>query len=754
MAFIPSSGSVVAFQSNPANLQASVTGTVAITSSVVTLVTGLQGASVSGTVTANQGTNPWVITGSVQATLAPAANQSVSGTVGASVIGLTPVAVTNTPSISGTVLVGNTNVNVSGSVVSFINNTPAVSVQGTVFVSGSVVTVGSSAPANQSVSGAVSVSNFPTTQNVSGSVVAFQGTNPFIITGSVQGSFSAGNSSVQVLNFPANQSVSGTVGASILGNVNTTITSVATVGGFLNVNLVGGSILTSSTPNQSVSGTVQTDVRGSIAAVIIGGSIAASFIPPANQSVSGAVSISNFPTTQNVSGSVVATQGTNPWIITGSVQGSFTPSGNQSVSGTVQTQVQASVAVVIIGGSILTSSTANQSVSGTVGASIIGLTPVAVTNTPSISGTVNIGNTVPVTLSGGPSISGTVIATQGTTPWLIGSVYGNVSGSIAGTYTEPNIATSITGLALVFKSNVSSSVMTGVSVANPLPVSVQGTIGASIIGSVPVTFPAVVNQSVSGTVLVNNGSVVAFQGTGWSGSVAAWLQSSNASIITVGTAAPNQSVSGTVGSSVIGTVPVVQSGINITSIVSSIPSSVLVGASIFGQLPGGTATLGSVVGIQGTNPYVMTGSVQGTMSVLGTVPVTESGTWIVSVVGTINVASSVLTVSVPYSGTASWVSGWASMMTGTQTSIIGAGGASIFTYVTGVQIANASATPVYLTFYGATSSVVGYSVAPANGGSNIVLPNAWKTNANGAFSASVSGVASIFVSAEGFTSNV
>lgn len=65
--------------------------------------------------------------------------------------------------------------------------------------------------------------------------------------------------------------------------------------------------------------------------------------------------------------------------ITASIYGniSVTPAGNQSVSGTVQTQVQASVAVVIIGGSILTSSTANQSVSGTVGASIIGLPPFA-----------------------------------------------------------------------------------------------------------------------------------------------------------------------------------------------------------------------------------------------------------------------------------------------------------------------------------------------------------------------------------------
>ena len=140
---------------------------------------------------------------------------------------------------------------------------------------------------------------------------------------------------------------------------------------------MGGSIAASFTPpaNQSVSGTVQTDVRGSVATVIIGGSVAASFVPPANQSVSGTVgasiiglapvSVSNFPATQNVSGSVVATQGTSPWtvvqqtsvavnIIAGSIAASFTPPANQSVSGTVQTDVRGSVATVIIGGSIAT----------------------------------------------------------------------------------------------------------------------------------------------------------------------------------------------------------------------------------------------------------------------------------------------------------------------------------------------------------------------------------------------------------------
>ena len=52
--------------------------------------------------------------------------------------------------------------------------------------------------------------------------------------------------------------------------------------------------------------------------------------------------------------------------------------------------------------------------------------PVAITGTPSISGTVLIGNAPSIY----GNISGSVVAFQGTTPWLMGSVYGNISGSV------------------------------------------------------------------------------------------------------------------------------------------------------------------------------------------------------------------------------------------------------------------------------------------------------------------------------------
>lgn len=106
-----------------------------------------------------------------------------------------------------------------------------------------------------------------------------------------------------------------------------------------------------------------------------------------------------------------------------------------------------------------------------------------------------------------------------------------------------------------------------------------------------------------------------------------------------------------------------------------------------------------------------------------------------------------------------WIQGTADMRGGAAASggsvaVIAAQGASIFSYITSFQVANFGPSSVLVTFSGATSSVIGYTIAPAGGGSNAVLPNALKTNANGVFSASVSGLSSVLVSAQGFIAKI
>lgn len=620
---------VIASNQSPVSVLATIFGNASISGQV--------GASVLGTVPVTQTTNPWIITGSVQGSFSPAANQSVSGTVGASIIGVAPV---RGDVANGSADTSNQPVGIGGrylatpgsyadgnraNLLMDVNgraqvNLSSVTVQVPVVITGGSITASFTPPANQSVSGAVSVSNFPTTQNVSGSVAAFQGTSPWTVVSSLAGGI-----------FP------------ISGSVAATITNT-------NVN-----------------------VSGSVVAFPIG-----------NQSVSGAVSVSNFPTTQNVSGSVVATQGTNPWIITGSVQGSFSPAANQSVSGTVQVDVRSSVATVIIGGSIAASFTppANQSVSGTV----------------------NIGTGGPVSVLGTMSVLGTVPVTQSTSPWII-------TGSVQGSFSPSGNQ------------------------------SVSGTVGASVIGLTPVSvsnFPTTQNVS---------GSVVATQGTTpWQvvSSLTGGIFPVSGSVAAVITNTPNVNTAGSVVSFQ-GTSPWVTNFQNSSILAVPVGSTIAVlqSPSIVGTYSEDAAHTSAdkglfVLGVRNDTLSSITSN-DGDYSPVGTGPVGE-----------------VITANSPIT---KWVSGTGSMLGGTpvnggSVTLIAAQGSSVFTYITAINVVNSSANNAWIRFDGATSSIVGFTIAPANGGSNIILPNAWKTSANGAFTASISAVSSVYVTASGFISKI
>jgi hypothetical protein len=105
-----------------------------------------------------------------------------------------------------------------------------------------------------------------------------------------------------------------------------------------------------------------------------------------------------------------------------------------------------------------------------------------------------------------------------------------------------------------------------------------------------------------------------------------------------------------------------------------------------------------------------------------------------------------------------WVRGTASITT-TATPlqpIIAAQGASIFAYISAIQISNWTAMgSVLLALQGATASTIGYALVAANDMAVINYPNPIKTLANADFTVSiVAGVstASIFIAAQGFIS--
>lgn len=260
-------------------------------------------------------------------------------------------------------------------------------------------------------------------------------------------------------------------------------------------------------------------------------------------------------------------------------------------------------------------------------------------------------------------------------------------------------------------------------------VKVQGSIAVAIIsGSIAATFTPPANQSVSGTVQ-----------TDVRGSVAVAIISG--SIAATFTPPANQSVSGTVGASIIGLAPIQWSNSSLLTITTS---SVI---TAFGQSPSIVGTYAEdAPSASGDKGFLVMGARNDTLSSV----TSNDGDYSSHVVGP---AGELIAENAPLT---KWISGTASMLGGvpltSSVTVIAAQGSSVFTYITGVQVANLGSASVLVSFFGGTSSLIGYTIAPAGGGSNIYYENGIKTNANSAFSASVSGTASIFVSAQGFTS--
>ncbi len=99
-----------------------------------------------------------------------------------------------------------------------------------------------------------------------------------------------------------------------------------------------------------------------------------------------------------------------------------------------------------------------------------------------------------------------------------------------------------------------------------------------------------------------------------------------------------------------------------------------------------------------------------------------------------------------------WWNTQTSVMYGTSVQAIAPQGTSVFTYVTGIQVANDSAAFSRVKITGGLGSVLAWTVAPGLGGSNIIFVNPIKTGENSGVSASINGVSSVYISMQGFTS--
>lgn len=463
-------------------------------------------------------------------------------------------------------------------------------------------------------------------------------------------------------------------------------------------------------------------------------------------SVTGNVGVTNFPATQAISGSITALQGTNPWQV-------------QLTSGSIATTVGNS-SVQLVGGTAMIGSVAAYQgakpwdIAGSVVAFLGNSTNASIITVGGSTGNSS------VMLTQGINTIGSVTAIQGTNPWTVqlssGSVITtggnssvqvvgamppqsvsgvgtfNINGSIAGTYTEKNTAASVTGLAMLFKADNSSSVMSTPSPNTPLPVvgSVSGNVGIS--GNVTVNPASVVfvsPQSVSGvgTFVVGDSTKSIDIGSGFPGGDGAAVGNG------VKTADYNLVYNGSNwdrwrGNSSIGAL--VSTGAS--SVITVLQTPSIVGT--YAEDSAHTSGDKGLFALQVRND---------TMSSI----TSADGDYSPQAVGPIG---EVISANAPIT---KWVQGTASILNVAQSvAVLAAPGANLFNYVTGVQLANASANNITVQFNSGQNSIIGYVPAPANGGAVFTIPNAWKGTANLPITASVSGLASILISMSGFTS--
>lgn len=245
----------------------------------------------------------------------------------------------------------------------------------------------------------------------------------------------------------------------------------------------------------------------------------------------------------------------------------------------------------------------------------------------------------------------------------------------------------------------------------------------------------------------------------------------------------NSSVSGTVGASVIGTVPITQGGPLVASV------SGTAGASVIGTVPvtqGGTWTVsGSIVTqAQGSIVALNIGSIISTQvgsvitvfqapSIVGTYSEDAAHTTAdkgLFVLGVRNDAvasfaganleyspqatdSAGRVVTKPFSPDESRAFGHTSVNGTSITALFTAAGTGLRNYITDIAVANTGSVATLVTFRDSDASVIGRTIAPATGGSNIngmAMP--WRTGSLNSQVDFVSGTAAsvLYVTATGY----
>lgn len=334
------------------------------------------------------------------------------------------------------------------------------------------------------ISGVVSVLNLPSIQPVSGSVTANIGTTNGLALDATQ---TNGTQKTQITNFPTTQQVTGTVSAIIASGLYT-ITGHASIDNFPSVQAISGTVTSNigltngvSLDTTLTSGAQKTQVTnlpaiqqvtGTVNAIIASGLYTTSgHVTVDNFPALTAVTVSNFPSTQDVRIVNDTALNTVSGVVTvlnpvTSVAVSNFP-GTQPVSGSV-TVLNPTTAVSV------SNLPAVQQVAGTVNAIIA-------SGTYTIQGSVSVSN-LPAT----QTVAGTVVANVGTTNGL----------ALDNTLTSGSQKTQVSNFPSISTITGNVGIPSGVNINNyPATQQVAGTVAVS-------NFPG--TQPISGSVAVSN----------------------------------------------------------------------------------------------------------------------------------------------------------------------------------------------------------------------------------------------------------
>lgn len=441
-----------------------------------------------------------------------------------------------------------------------------------------------------------------------------------------------------------------------------------------------------------------------------------SYFPPTGSVVSFQSDPTKFVGTVSIVShspqSVATLQGTNPWIISNTSITAFQ-------GGAWATSI---VGVAQIGGSVLVHTANNSIITAALPASVSGVGIFNI-NVPSPSTIVYQAAGSVMAVGGTVGVTGTFnssVTTYMGGVWATSMVGGPINvNSILGTYQEKNAVTaSVFGIPTLFKIDETNSVLTAVSPQSPFPI--RGSV-ATLQGTNPwITVPT------SGSVL---------QGT------SPWIiNMPSPSVIVFQSAGSVMAIGGASSVMLLG-VPTV---VNLPT--SSNASMIVLGGS--GSIMTNTpATFGANNAWAQGNSVLAIGAFRNDNMSSITAADARYSPYLVGPVGENIVANAPIN---------KWVSGWCSITTLAQplVNLLPAGGASIFTFVTGVQITNWGSSSVLVALQSGATATLAIAMAQTNQTVILNYPNPLKSLSNTAIQVSIKSgpVASIFASAQGFIS--